>query len=326
MLMGSAVSLNLPEMNRPVLQEVVTTIVTLSLTVEQIVIEDHHLVLNVYMLVNENWLDPRLGPNDETRNRAVSGKIWDPKITNLCGEQSNENLENTIFWRGYGDGDVVLSKKMKIRNQCTTNLHNFPFDTQICEIKLGSYRFKEEEVVIKWKKIEPVVILNEIKSNEFYLENVSVNVVLDIRPTGNFSSGLVEFAIKRNPKHYFISIGLPCAIIVALNYFSLWIKSKKFYLNLLSVIVHFYFYHLSTCRIYPVSYFKHLDISVGISTSISILIFIQSLISAEIQNDTFLKNQLIVKRYINENSVALLSKISYPIFYFIIILINYSYS
>lgn len=90
-------------------------------------------------LLNQRWVDPRLGANIRTRKMAVAGQIWKPMITNTNGLNRIPNKDDIVFWRGFGDeGNVLLSEKFQVEGSCTIDFHNFPFDRQYCQVKFGS--------------------------------------------------------------------------------------------------------------------------------------------------------------------------------------------
>lgn len=96
-------------------------------------------------LLSQQWIDPRLGANLATRQKAVAGQIWKPKITNVNGKSDLKN-DDIAFWRGFGDeGHVMLSEKLTILFRCSTDFRNFPFDFQICTLKFGSCKFRTQK-------------------------------------------------------------------------------------------------------------------------------------------------------------------------------------
>ncbi|XP_072379687.1 glutamate-gated chloride channel alpha-like [Diabrotica undecimpunctata] len=326
MLLGATMSLDLPDMNSLIIEDVYTTTVTLSVTVEDISIDDKNLDMQVIFLLNQKWQDPRLGANIQTRNMAVAGKIWDPKITNCNGNAFRDDFKDTLFWRGYEEGSVIFNRKMKLRLKCTRYLQKFPFDVQFCEIKFGSYRFPKEEVSLKWDNQIPIIMQNKLKSTEFYLQNVSTEIITEIRPTGNFSAATVWFTIKRDPNHYLISIGAICSTLTILSYLSMWTTgSNRTQLNLISFIVHIYFYYYSTSAIYPVPYLKRLDILVGLSSGFSLILFISSIMSMELRNtkrNNVFSASLKLESDLNTKWKFLLMRLGFPLFYITVILMN----
>ncbi|KAG5888809.1 hypothetical protein JTB14_032722 [Gonioctena quinquepunctata] len=251
MLMGTALSVGtgtLPSgrsQSQPLIEDVFTTVVNLSMIIEEVfVVDPKNMIIKVEGILNQKWVDPRLGANVLTRKKAVAGQIWEPKITNVNGENKFEEM---IFWRGYGEGNVLLSKKVKIDIRCSTEYRDFPFDSQFCTLKWGSYRFPDEEVTLIWDEV-PIDILNEPWTNEFSLSNVTKDIVMDIKPSGNFSTATLQFILKRNFTHYLMCTGVPCILMVLLNYISLWTElDQRWNLNLVSFCCNLYLYYSSIC-------------------------------------------------------------------------------
>nr|XP_023013672.1 glutamate-gated chloride channel-like [Leptinotarsa decemlineata] len=286
MLIGTALSTKtepgLLETTQPWVHDVFTTIVNVSLIIEESVVEDKNLDIEVDGLLNQRWVDPRLGANELTRKWAVAGQVWEPKITTFNGEKI---FEETVFWRGFGEeGNVLLSKKIKIKIKCTRELQLFPFDTQYCTLKLGSYRFPHDEVSIIWDD-QPILILNELRTHEFRLINVSKNIIMDMKTSGNFSVATVQFVLRRNFTHYLFCTGTPCFLIVLLNYISFWMDlDKRWNLNILTFSGNLYFYYSSVCLLNPVSYLKALDIFTGVCTFFSLISLLETFLTDSILN------------------------------------------
>lgn len=100
-------------------------------------------------ILSQQWVDPRLGANLATRQKAATGQIWKPKITNVNGKSDPRNDE-FAFWRGFGDtGDILLSEKVTITFRCSMDFRNFPFDSQICCLKFGSCKCSIQTVNYK---------------------------------------------------------------------------------------------------------------------------------------------------------------------------------
>ncbi|KAJ8929107.1 hypothetical protein NQ314_018221, partial [Rhamnusium bicolor] len=287
-------------------------------------INDSQSEFEIDGLLNQKWIDPRLGANTKTRKMAVAGQIWKPMITNINGHNKIGNNDDTVFWRGFGDeGNVLLSEKVHVGGSCTIDFQNFPFDRQFCQVKFGSYRFPSEEVSILWDEAA-VDILTKIRTNEFQLANISTHILMDIRPSGNFTTAVIQFVLRRSNSHYLICTGAPCIIMVLLAYISLWFdinkRTMRFNVNIFSFGVNLYFYYSSTCLTQPVPYLKALDIFVGLCTCFSIISLLETFIldflcSAE-ENLFHLKKHACSKEYPKYVYwIEMGMKIAFPIFY-----------
>ncbi|CAG9821354.1 unnamed protein product [Phaedon cochleariae] len=303
MLMGTVLSIrgcaDLPEMTRPsVLQgNDLVTVINIFLVIEEISIHEEELIIEIDGILSQMWLDPRLGANERTKKMAVTGKIWEPKITNINGENVMEKNDDTIFWRGFGDeGNILLSKKIRIRTYCSRDFQNFPFDIQHCDFKFGSYRFPSDEIPLLWDEAQ-VKIPDKIRTTEFMLLNVTKDIDIEVRPSGNFSIATVKFIIKRNSIHYILCTGIPCIVMLILGYISRWMDiDRRWNINLFSFSISLYLYVTSLCTIQPVPYFKALDIFVGLCTFFSFISLLE----------TFLVDCIskLGKKYLNPRSNA----------------------
>lgn len=96
------------------------------------------------------WNDKRLSWNETTYNQTtlvvnthpeMSERIWTPDIYLYnTGEKPLEQLSYTSAIV-YSSGDVIWSRPGILRSTCLFNLKNFPYDTQICYFKFGSWSY-----------------------------------------------------------------------------------------------------------------------------------------------------------------------------------------
>ncbi|XP_064211477.1 serotonin-gated chloride channel mod-1-like isoform X2 [Tribolium castaneum] len=301
MLMGTALSLR-PEMGRPLLQDVGTTRVNLSLMIQEFKIFESKYLLGG--LLTQRWIDPRLGANIRTRKMAINGQIWKPKIVNVIGER-RKSVEDSAFWRGFEE-NVVLSEKISVRSLCTWDYHKFPFDTQMCDVKFGSFRFPADEVELIWD-LTAVQVTANLDFNDFEIKNIETSVEIDIRSEGNFSVAVTQFVLKRQSKHHIFCVFLPLCLLSLLNYLSFWM-SKQFrrFFNVIVLICVLISYRMS-CFTHPTPYLKASDIFILICGCFSLIILTETFFMDIITTlDDF--------HYPKKNSKWVL-KLSYPIFY-----------
>ncbi|KAF2892931.1 hypothetical protein ILUMI_13245 [Ignelater luminosus] len=339
MLIGTALSLNptqkLPEMGRPLLHTLnEATTVNVSLTVEEInFINLKTMEVEVIFQLHQRWIDPRLGANLRTHKMAVAGQIWRPKITvtkGLIG--SGINNEDTQFWRGFGDrGNVLLSEKMFIKTFCTRNLRKFPFDTQICELKFGTYRFPMDEVQLFWHS-NPAELFTGINLHEFKLINISTYHEVEIRQTGNFSVLVLQIIVERYYVHYLICTMIPCTILVLLSYISFWINYKSINVRLvlsMSVILFLiYLYQEATCLTISVPFLKSLDFFIILCLTFAGFSLFENCIISYISSNMDLNCMVEGIKCIDEKVYDKLLlwiersvKVIFPIFYFCCLLV-----
>jgi hypothetical protein len=189
-------------------------------------------------------------------------------------------------------------------------------------------------VTLLWDSA-PVQITTDLSFNEFIVFNITTYSEVDLRCSGNFSSGVIQFVLKRRSGHHVQCIIVPSVFITLLNYISFWFdlnsRSKRLYLNLSAFGFMLYFYYTSVCLPYPTPYLKALDVFVLICESFALITLIETVLvdiicTAE-ETQFHLKKLASAKEY--PKSVFWLEfgmKLSYPVFYvFFVILYGLVY-
>lgn len=101
----------------------------------------------VQLTFRMQYNDSRLAFNDSVPYIQFSDAnlIWTPDLffsNELDSKEFNLFKPNVLF-RIYPNGEVLYSKRLAADFSCPMNLKYFPFDSQVCQIKIGSCKFLE---------------------------------------------------------------------------------------------------------------------------------------------------------------------------------------
>ena len=110
-----------------------------------------------------------------TTDHGSDVSIWTPDI--YLYNTAEVPLENLKFSNAmaYPNGDIIWSRPGIIKATCHFDLTNFPFDTQNCELKLGSWSYTGNHLVLK--DDHPTIDLGNYQNNEEWtLDNVSYKI------------------------------------------------------------------------------------------------------------------------------------------------------
>ncbi|XP_046629343.1 gamma-aminobutyric acid receptor exp-1-like isoform X1 [Neodiprion virginianus] len=276
--------------SRPLLEETAVTTVKLSLTINEFnILDAKNLDVEIDLEMTQRWNDSRLGPDYKTRRLAAMGAIWNPKITFVVGNNCPDIAGNdrTQFWRGTSDGSVFYSERFLVKPRCTKDLTKYPFDKQICYVKIGSYRFTAEEVSLEWTSGNGRAVESRVDEElgEFRIQGFNDYGETEVRSAGNFSVLVLEIYLARYSRREVIQSILPSFALVKIAYGSLWMKpsgkitTSLFLCNLtsmlkenfagirtriitcqLSLLGTLFMFLNSNCRSWNLSHLKALDI------------------------------------------------------------------
>ena len=120
----------------------------------------------------------------------------------------------------YKNGQIFWNPMGAVKTKCLPNLHLFPFDTQICDIRFESWNYPNYEMNLFPNQTEQAAF---IKFDEHWSENpqwlIVDNATISKRqkdPEGFCFTFIVHrIIIKRKPLYQIITIILPCMIISA---------------------------------------------------------------------------------------------------------------
>ena len=136
--------------------------------------------------------------------------IWTPDIFiyNTAEKPMDELLKtNAII---YSNGDIIWSRPGMIKTSCVFDLENFPFDTQICSYKFGSWSYDTSQINLSNADF-PIDLTNyqsnqewTIVKTEHYIEEKVYECCAE-----TFQSSFYKITLKRKYGYYVLNIILP---------------------------------------------------------------------------------------------------------------------
>uniref|UniRef100_A0A1I8IPI4 Neur_chan_LBD domain-containing protein n=1 Tax=Macrostomum lignano TaxID=282301 RepID=A0A1I8IPI4_9PLAT len=226
---------------------------------------------SIDILLRQKWTDPRLRFKGYNRSLSLSylkQKLWIPDLffrNAKYGFLHEITTPNYLIWLD-PNGLVTFSQKLTVRLACPMQLWNFPMDTQLCPLEIGSYGFALSDLEFVWMTDRAPVSLNkQMMLNEFEIPEVragSCNKAYNT--TGQFACLFVEFKLERKFGFYLIYTYLPSILIVAISWISFWIDYKavpaRITLGLLSVLALMTQASATVQKLPRVSYVKAIDV------------------------------------------------------------------
>lgn len=120
----------------------------------------------------------------------------------------------------HNDGKVFWSPPVRLRSSCKVDITYFPFDTQICSMKFGSWTYDKAQVDLQKQSTE-VDVSSYVTNGEWRLSKFQIIRQETVYPIGDaiYPDVTVVLVIRRRILYYVLNIIAPC-----------------FWLNILSVL------------------------------------------------------------------------------------------
>lgn len=124
------------------------------------------------------------------------------------------------FTNGYMNANAMVSKNgyimwsppARLRSSCKVNISLFPFDTQRCSLKFGSWSYEQAQVDMVSKR-DKVELMNYVTSGEWdIVGTISVRheVVYPIDLNAVYPDVTVTLVMRRRRLYYVMNILFPC--------------------------------------------------------------------------------------------------------------------
>jgi len=205
----------------------------------------------VQITFRQQWNDPRLRYNDNNRkvNYLITmdeDRIWRPDIffSNSRSTERMVDIAKNVLIRIYPNGNVLYSIRLQTVLSCPMDLKYYPFDKQICSLRMASYGFTTNDLVFLWKEGDPVQVTKNLHLPDFTLEKYLTDYCTSRTNTGEYSCLKVDFQFKRESSKYICKWFAPTAVLTIISFLSFWLKPKSTRIKLLTVTLILLYLHI----------------------------------------------------------------------------------
>ena len=193
-------------------------------------------------------------------------KIWTPDyfFSNEKQGHFHSMIKPNVLIRIYPNGAILYSTRISLVLSCPMDLKYYPFDTQICSIKIASYGHTTEDLVLLWKEDDPVQMTKSLLLPRFTLEKYLTGYCTSRTNTGEYSCLKLDFQFRRISTNYIIQIYIPCMMLVIISWLSFWLDpdaiSGRVFLGMTTLLLMGLQIYSVNSLIAPVSYIKAIDV------------------------------------------------------------------
>ena len=141
---------------------------------------------------------------------GLDGTVWTPDIYLYnTAENPLENLKYSNI-EVDNNGNIIWSRPGLIKATCSFDLTNFPYDRQLCKIKLGSWTYNGYQLILK-EGLPAIDTENYQQNEEWKLENINhtINAIKYACCPYEYYDITFDIYIKRFAGYYETNIIIP---------------------------------------------------------------------------------------------------------------------
>ncbi|KAH3866419.1 hypothetical protein DPMN_029482, partial [Dreissena polymorpha] len=205
---------------RPIFNSSRPVNVALGLTLTQILdLDEKNQVLTTNVWLEVEWHDEKLVWNasefDGTDNiRIPCRRLWLPDVVLYNSVEDYTSGYMPSLAMVYSDGRVFWGPVVRFKSSCKIDITFFPFDDQVCSLKLGSWAYNGYQVDVI-KRSNTIDLSNYVDNGEWKLIGIKVtrNSVIYNCCDEPFPDVTFYIRLRRRVKYYFMNIIIPCIIL-----------------------------------------------------------------------------------------------------------------
>ena len=234
--------------------------------------DDKDMSFSAQVTFRQQWRDPRLAFTEQDGLRYITlgdtSLIWTPDVffSNAIDGFKHEILTKNELVRIFPDGSVLYSARITLDLSCPMDFSYFPMDKQTCSMKIASYGYSTDDLVLIWKENDPLQVTKSVNVPQFVLKSYSTDYCTSRTNSGEYSCIIGHLTFARKINSYLMKIYIPCMFLVIVSYLSLWAKktNTRYFMAFLTLLIGGLGIGLMNETIPEVSYAKAIDIWTGI--------------------------------------------------------------
>lgn len=211
--------------SRPVYDAAKPVNIKLGLSLTQVLdVDEKNQVLTVNVWLDQEWQDERLVWNNISEFskmkilRIPCDLIWVPDIVlyNSVDEHNRGYMKSLAMV--HSDGNVFWPPIVRMRSSCKMDITYFPFDDQICKLKLGSWAYDGFQVDVSNRSLD-MDLTNFVDNGEWTLiaTKVQRNVIYYPCCPEPFPDVTFYIQLRRRVLYYFLNVIIPCILLSTLT-------------------------------------------------------------------------------------------------------------
>ncbi|GFO36922.1 neuronal acetylcholine receptor subunit alpha-6 [Plakobranchus ocellatus] len=192
--------------------------------------DERNQVMTTNVWLDQEWKDEKFQWDPDDFNglkvlRIPCRHIWKPDIVlyNSVEDYTDGYMQSLAMV--HNDGTVFWPPIVRFQSTCKIDITFFPFDDQLCRMKLGSWAYDGFQVDV-YNRTVPVDLSNYVSNGEWQLMNVKVkrNVVYYPCCPEPFPDVIFTIHLRRRTLYYTYNVIIPCVMLSCLTLLVFWMS------------------------------------------------------------------------------------------------------
>ncbi|XP_071167041.1 acetylcholine receptor subunit alpha-type acr-16-like [Mytilus edulis] len=216
---------NYDRSSRPVYQATTPVIIRLGISLTQVLdVDEKNQVLTTNIWLDQEWLDHKLRWDNDTEFKHIKilripcDLIWLPDIILYNSVDSHSKGYMKSLAMVGSNGNVFWPPIVRMRSSCKMDITYFPFDDQICTLKLGSWAYDGFQVDVTNRTLD-VDLSNYVDNGEWTLIDTKAVRNVKVYPCcpEPFPDVTFYLHLRRRVLYYAFNVIIPCVLLSLLT-------------------------------------------------------------------------------------------------------------
>lgn len=216
---------NYDRSSRPVFHATTPVVIRLGITLTQILdVDEKNQILTTNVWLDQEWIDEKLKWDNISEFQHIKilripcDLIWLPDVVLYNSVDShNKGYMKALAMVG-SDGNVFWPPIVRMRSSCKMDITYFPFDDQICTLKLGSWAYDGFQVDVTNRTLD-IDLSNYVDNGEWTLVDTKAvrNVKYYTCCPEPFPDVTFYVHLRRRVLYYAFNVIIPCVLLSMLT-------------------------------------------------------------------------------------------------------------
>ena len=202
---------------------------------------DENIKFNTLIILR--WEDQLLNWNITSHNNhshnvdyitVMSYQVWKPDLELYNAAEKPIIYDNNGALKLFYNGTILYNRPTKYSFSCKLDLHDFPFDTQTCNMTFGSWKYSKSTLnLLPFSEndfVKNISISDSFSHNEWNIIDKGVtheDIEYLCCPGEYYPNSVFSISLKRNPQKYIVVIIMTIFITIS-DFFVTFIKVDNY--------------------------------------------------------------------------------------------------